>query len=57
MLRQINEDDHDLVSGRMFPEFEMPGPQLEEAQVNMTNWDTLLYTREFEAVNDDRAMR
>jgi splicing suppressor protein 51 len=56
-LRQINEDDHDLVSGRMFPEFEMPGPQLEEAQVNMTNWDTLLYTREFEAVNDERSMR
>ena len=56
-LRQINEDDHDLVSGRMFPEFEMPGPQLEEAQVNMTNWDTLLYTREFEAVNDERPMR
>lgn len=56
-LRQINEDDHDLVSGRMFPEFEMPGPQLDEAQVNMTNWDTLLYTREFEAVNDERSMR
>ena len=56
-LRQINEDDHDLVSGRMFPEFEMPGPQLEEAQVNMTNWDTALYTREFEAVNDPRPMR
>lgn len=56
-LRQINEDDHDLVSGRMFPEFEMPGPQLDEAQVNMMNWDTLLYTREFEAVNDERPMR
>ncbi|KAI1766384.1 PXA domain-containing protein [Hypoxylon sp. FL1150] len=56
-LRQINEDDHDLRSGRFFPEFEYAGPQLEEAAVNMTNWDTFLYTREFEAVNNDRSMR
>ncbi|KAH8673672.1 zinc-finger of mitochondrial splicing suppressor 51-domain-containing protein [Xylariales sp. PMI_506] len=56
-LRQINEDDHDLRSGRFFPEFEYSGPQMEEAAINMTNWDTLLYTRQFEAVNDDRSMR
>jgi mitochondrial splicing suppressor protein 51 len=56
-LRQINEDDHDLRSGRYFAEFEYPGPQLEEILVNMTNWDTLLYTRQFEAINADRAMR
>lgn len=57
-LRQINEDDHDLVSGRLFPEFEYPGPQVaEEAQVNMMNWDALLYTRDFNAINDDRNMR
>lgn len=56
-LREINEDDHDLRSGRFFPEFEYPGPQLEEAQVNMTNWDTLLYSREFNAINDERSMR
>ncbi|KAK5627883.1 hypothetical protein RRF57_003598 [Xylaria bambusicola] len=56
-LRQINEDDHDLWSGRLFPEFEYAGPQMEEAIVNMTNWDTFLYTREFEAINDDRSMR
>lgn len=56
-LRQINEDDHDLVSGRLFPEFEYPGPQIEEAQVNMTNWDTALYSREFNAINDVRSMR
>ncbi len=30
---------------------------MEEAVVNMTNWDTFLYTREFEAINDDRSMR
>ncbi|KAI1313485.1 putative mRNA processing protein [Xylaria venustula] len=56
-LRQINEDEHDLRSGRFFPEFEYAGPQMEEAAVNMTNWDTFLYTREFEAINDDRSMR
>ncbi|KAI1414651.1 zinc-finger of mitochondrial splicing suppressor 51-domain-containing protein [Hypoxylon sp. FL1857] len=56
-LRQINEDDHDLRSGRFFPEFEYAGPQIEEAAVNMTNWDTFLYTRQFEAINDDRSMR
>ena len=56
-LRQINEDDHDLRSGRWFPEFEYPGPQLDEILVNMTSWDTYLYTRGFEAINDERSMR
>ena len=56
-LREINEDDHDLRSERFFPEFEYPGPQIEEAMVNMTNWDTYMYSREFEAVNDPRSMR
>ncbi|KAI9701056.1 MAG: translational activator for mitochondrial COX1 [Candelina mexicana] len=56
-LRQINEDDHDLRSGRFFPEFEYPGPQMEEAMVNMTSWDTFLYTREFRAIDEDRSMR
>ncbi|KAK3671364.1 translational activator for mitochondrial COX1 [Recurvomyces mirabilis] len=57
VLRQINEDDHDLLSGRFFPEFEYPGPQIDEAQVNLINWDTLLYSREFNAVNEARPMR
>jgi splicing suppressor protein 51 len=56
-LKQINEDDHDLHSGRTFEEFEYPGGQMEELLINMTNWDTLLYTREFKAVNDMRSMR
>ncbi|KAK3375162.1 zinc-finger of mitochondrial splicing suppressor 51-domain-containing protein [Podospora didyma] len=56
-LRQINEDDHDLRSGRFFPEFEYAGPQMDEALVNLTNWDTFLYTRQFQAINDDRSMR
>jgi splicing suppressor protein 51 len=56
-LQQINEDDHDLRSGRWFPEFEYPGPQLDEIVVNLTSWDTYLYTRGFEAINEDRSMR
>lgn len=56
-LKQINEDDHDLRSGRWFHEFEYPGPQIDEILVNMTNWDTFLYTRQFEAINEDRSMR
>lgn len=56
-LREINEDDHDLRSGRFFPEFEYPGDQIEEAMVNMTNWDTFLYTREFAAINKERSLR
>jgi splicing suppressor protein 51 len=56
-LRQINEDDHDLRSGRVFTEGNLPDMQLDEAIVNMTNWDTFMYTREFEAINSDRSMR
>ncbi|EGY14938.1 hypothetical protein VD0002_g3640 [Verticillium dahliae] len=56
-LREINEDDHDLHSGRAFPEFEMAEDQLPEAVVNMSNWDTFMYTREFDAINDERSMR
>ena len=56
-LREINEDDHDLRSHRFFPEFKYPGPQMEEMLVNMTNWDTYLYSREYEAIDDDRRLR
>jgi splicing suppressor protein 51 len=56
-LRQINEDDHDLYSGRAFPEFDYADQQIDEAMVNMTNWDTFLYTRTFAAINSDRGMR
>ncbi|KAL8974586.1 MAG: hypothetical protein Q9197_001178 [Variospora fuerteventurae] len=56
-LRQANEDDHDLHSGRYFAEFRYPGPQIAEILPNMTNWDTYLYTREYNAINEDRSMR
>ena len=56
-LKEINQDDHDLHSGRYFGEFEYPGPQIPEALINMTNWDTLLYTRQFRAMTEMRSLR
>ena len=56
-LRESNEDDHDLRSGRVFPEFEYPPPRDEEILVNLTNWDTYMYTRDYTAINEARPMR
>jgi splicing suppressor protein 51 len=56
-LREINEDDHDLRSGRYFNEFDFPERYMEEAVSNFTNWDTLMYTRGFEAIDGERNMR
>lgn len=57
-MRQINEDEHDLRSGREFPELEWAGPNIfEEALVNFSNWDTFLYTRDFKAIDDMRSQR
>ena len=57
VLRESNEDDHDLRSGRFFKEFQFAEPQMEEILVNMSSWDTFLYTRDFDALNRDREMR
>ncbi|CAI6336567.1 unnamed protein product [Periconia digitata] len=57
VLRQANEDDHDLRSGRFFKEFQFAQPQIEEILANMSSWDTYLYTRDFDALNSDREMR
>lgn len=57
ILRQINEDDHDIRSQRYFTEFQYPGPPIEEAVINFENWDTYFYTAGFPAVNEDRRMR
>ncbi|KAF2462034.1 zinc-finger of mitochondrial splicing suppressor 51-domain-containing protein [Lineolata rhizophorae] len=57
ILREINEDSHDLCSGRFFDEFEYPDEQMEEALINMSNWDTYLYTRQHRAINNERSLR
>ncbi|CAG8461182.1 9223_t:CDS:1 [Funneliformis caledonium] len=57
MLRQINEDEHDLRSGRRMIEFEFPSSQPLDEQVNMSNWDTFLYTRGFPSMDNNRSVR
>ncbi|KAJ2456018.1 translational activator for mitochondrial COX1 [Coemansia sp. RSA 2336] len=56
-LREANEDEHDLRSGRTLREFEFPSAQLPEIVVNLSNWDSFLYTRSFTNINSNRAMR
>ncbi|CEG68100.1 Protein mss51, mitochondrial [Rhizopus azygosporus] len=57
VLREINEDDHDLRSGRPMREFEFPSAQGFDETVNMANWDMFFYTRSFPSMDSDRSMR
>jgi splicing suppressor protein 51 len=58
ILREANEDDHDLRSGRNFvKDFYLPIPDFEECLTNFTNWDTFFYTRSFDSINNDRSIR
>ncbi|KAG1790971.1 zinc-finger of mitochondrial splicing suppressor 51-domain-containing protein [Suillus plorans] len=56
-LREVNEDDHDLRSGRKFREFEMPGPQAYEEAISFANWDVFWYTRGFPSMDTERSRR
>ncbi|KAI0727181.1 zinc-finger of mitochondrial splicing suppressor 51-domain-containing protein [Fomitopsis betulina] len=56
-LREVNEDEHDLRSGRRMKEFELPGPQDSEAAISFANWDVFWYTRNFPSMDTDRARR
>ncbi|OSX65105.1 hypothetical protein POSPLADRAFT_1065081 [Postia placenta MAD-698-R-SB12] len=56
-LREVNEDEHDLRSGRRFREFELPGPQDSEAAISFSNWDVFWYTRGFASMDTERARR
>ncbi|KAL0077689.1 hypothetical protein J3Q64DRAFT_1746916 [Phycomyces blakesleeanus] len=57
ILREQNEDDHDLRSGRTMKEFEFPSSQGFDEAVNMSNWDVFFYTRSFPSMDSDRSMR
>lgn len=52
-LRKVNIYEHDLRSGRAFPEFEFPEEQGPERTVNMTNWDLFFYTRGFYSMDTE----
>ncbi|TBU35816.1 zinc-finger of mitochondrial splicing suppressor 51-domain-containing protein [Dichomitus squalens] len=56
-LREVNEDEHDLRSGRRMREFELPGPQDSEAAISFANWDVFWYTREFPSMDSERSRR
>ncbi|KAH9945983.1 zinc-finger of mitochondrial splicing suppressor 51-domain-containing protein [Epithele typhae] len=56
-LREVNEDEHDLWSGRKMTEFDMPGPHDFDAALSFSNWDVFWYTREFPSLNTDRSRR
>ncbi|KAI0281428.1 zinc-finger of mitochondrial splicing suppressor 51-domain-containing protein [Russula aff. rugulosa BPL654] len=56
-LREVNEDEHDLRSGRRLREFELPGPQDTEASISFSNWDVFWYTRNFPSMDTERSRR
>ncbi|KAI0831472.1 zinc-finger of mitochondrial splicing suppressor 51-domain-containing protein [Trametes gibbosa] len=56
-LREVNEDEHDLRSGRRMREFELPGAQDTEAAISFSNWDVFWYTREFPSMDSERSRR
>ncbi|KZT11287.1 uncharacterized protein LAESUDRAFT_671075, partial [Laetiporus sulphureus 93-53] len=56
-LREVNEDEHDLRSGRRLREFELPGPQDSEAAISFANWDVFWYTRDFPSMDSERSRR
>ncbi|KAJ1967484.1 translational activator for mitochondrial COX1, partial [Dimargaris verticillata] len=55
-LRETNMDEHDLRSGRQFREFEFPAYQGNDEAVNLSSWDTFLYTRNFPNLVNTRAI-
>ncbi|KAG8722935.1 translational activator for mitochondrial COX1 [Ceratobasidium sp. 394] len=56
-LRQVNEDEHDIRSGRKLREFELPGQQSYEEAVSFANWDVFWYTRSFNSIDSERSRR
>ncbi|KAF5386750.1 hypothetical protein D9615_001641 [Tricholomella constricta] len=56
-LRETNEDEHDLRSGRRLREFELPGPQGYEEAISFANWDVFWYTRGFPSMDTERSRR
>ncbi|KAJ7632178.1 hypothetical protein FB45DRAFT_911730 [Roridomyces roridus] len=56
-LREANEDEHDLRSGRRMTEFELPGPHGYEEAISLSNWDVFWYTRGFMSMDTERSRR
>ncbi|KAJ7582628.1 zinc-finger of mitochondrial splicing suppressor 51-domain-containing protein [Mycena floridula] len=56
-LREANEDEHDLRSGRRMWEFELPAEQGYEETISFSNWDIFWYTRGFPSMDTERSRR
>lgn len=55
-LFMANIYEHDLRSGREFPEFDLPATQDKDDTVNFMNWDLFLYTRDFYSMDTEFQM-
>lgn len=55
-LKWANVLEHDLRSGREFPELNFAGEQEFDRAVNFSNWDAFLYTRLFPSVDTEFQM-
>lgn len=53
ILLKANIYEHDLRSGRDFPELEFPDRQKDDQVVNFLNWDTFFYTRDFYSMDNE----
>ncbi|SCU89214.1 LADA_0E14268g1_1 [Lachancea dasiensis] len=53
ILKKVNIYEHDLRSGRPFPEFDFPLDQDFDRMVNLTNWDLFFYTRGFYSMDTE----
>ncbi|EMR11003.1 hypothetical protein PNEG_00604 [Pneumocystis murina B123] len=56
-LREANEDEHDLHSGRELHEFLLPISQFKDATISFYNWHSFFHTRSFETINSSRSVR
>ncbi|KAG0668523.1 translational activator for mitochondrial COX1 [Maudiozyma exigua] len=52
-LKKVNMYEHDLRSGRSFPEFNFPNAQGMDRAVNLQNWDLYFYTRGFYSMDTE----
>ncbi|KAG8993295.1 translational activator for mitochondrial COX1 [Tulasnella sp. JGI-2019a] len=56
-LREANEDEHDLRSGRPLPELKFNTSQTWDEAVSFSSWDLYWYTRSFQSMDSDRSRR
>lgn len=56
-LREANEDEHDLRSGRKITEFEFNTVQAWDEAVSFASWDMFWFTRGFKSIDSARSRR